>query len=182
MDHINKSIETLLEQLRFHEAKATQIKTGINALRGAIDLPPMFASTEPTVEVVNTGKFKCDQFYGQPLSTVVRTILEARKANNLSAASVEEIYEALVQGGYKFDISEEAGAKRGLKISLSKNTQSFHRLPSGLYGLKEWYPNASTKEQKTKPPVEAVEPVPLDEGSDVFDFDGKEKEAATGAA
>ena len=32
--------------------------------------------------------------------------------------------------------------KRGLRIALTKNSVTFYRLPSGAYGLLEWYPNA----------------------------------------
>jgi hypothetical protein len=85
--------------------------------------------------------FRSDEFYGQPLSTVVRTILEKRRAANLGAASVAEIYDAMEQGGFSFGSSNSENAKRNLRISLTKNSAIFHRLPNNRYGLLEWYPN-----------------------------------------
>ena len=44
-------------------------------------------------------------------------------------------------GGYEFPKRAD-NAKRSLKISMRKN-RIFHRLPTGAYGLKEWYPSAT---------------------------------------
>jgi hypothetical protein len=65
---------------------------------------------------------------------------------------VNEIFEALVAGGYKAETEEEANAKRGLRIALTKNSQTFYRVPSGAYGLLEWYPNAKPQTVEEEPP------------------------------
>ncbi len=85
---------------------------------------------------------RSDQFYGQPFATSVRDILVMRKALNQGAATINEIYGALVEGGFRFDTKIEENAKRGMRISLAKNNTMFHKLPSGTFGLREWYPNA----------------------------------------
>ena len=64
-----------------------------------------------------------------------------RQATNQGPATVREIYETLTQGGYQFDAKDETNAMRGLRISLGKNTQKFHKLPNGVFGLVAWYPN-----------------------------------------
>jgi len=83
-----------------------------------------------------------DQFYGQPLASSIRTILELRKALNQGPATINEIHAALVEGGFGFETKNEDNAKRGLRISITKNTSLFHKLPNGKFGLLEWYPNA----------------------------------------
>jgi len=91
-----------------------------------------------------------DVFYGRPLATVMREFMEARGPSargGLGAATVNEIYDALVAGGFKFETRDEANAKRGLRIALSKNTTTFHKV-GNAYGLSEWYPAASRAAQR----------------------------------
>jgi hypothetical protein len=94
---------------------------------------------------------KRDQFHGKPLSTAVKQYLELRGPSDrggLGAATVNEIFDALVEGGYKPETSDELHAKRGLRIALTKNSYLFYRVSSdrseggSTYGLLEWYPNA----------------------------------------
>ena len=75
------------------------------------------------------------------LATAVRTILEMRRANNLGAALNNEIYDALIAGGYQFNTKSEDVARSSLRNSLAKNTVTFHKLPNGRFGLATWYPN-----------------------------------------
>jgi hypothetical protein len=58
----------------------------------------------------------------------------------MGPATVKEIYDALKAGGYKFETKNDANAMRNLRISLTKNTSIFHKLPGGEFGLNEWYP------------------------------------------
>jgi hypothetical protein len=105
----------------------------------------------PEAEILSGGSrgIRGDQFYGQPLASAVREILEMRKAANMGAATVNEIHAALVQGGLQFEAKDEENAKRSLRISLSKNSTLFHRLPNGQYGLLAWYPAVKLpKEEK----------------------------------
>lgn len=37
-----------------------------------------------------------------------------------------------------------------MAISLSKNSVAFHRVPSGAWGLLEWYPEAAAKLKKRR--------------------------------
>lgn len=93
-------------------------------------------------EGVAINAIRNDQFYGQPLATAIREFLQMRKAAGGGAASVKEIYDALVRGGFKFEARDDVNAQRGLRQSLTKNSITFHKLPNGNYGLLEWYPNA----------------------------------------
>ena len=65
----------------------------------------------------------------------------------LDAATVAEIQSALNEGGYSFDTKDDENAKNGLRQSLRKNPV-FHRIPSGEWGLLEWYPNAKIEKEK----------------------------------
>lgn len=167
MDHFIQSIEALLARIKEQETEINKNKTAVNALCAILNRPLMFPSTEQANQTVGLNNLRGDEFYGQPLSTVIRSILEARKASGGSgAATVAEIYGVMVEGGYGFETTDEENAKRALRISLTKNSQTFHKLPNGKYGLKEWYPNV--KEKKTAKATDAEE-------VDPFDMETKEK-------
>jgi hypothetical protein len=84
---------------------------------------------------------RTDQFYKQGLGTSIREFLKMRKAANLGPASLSEIYDALVRGGFAFETGNEDNRKRNLRANLTKSTALFHRLPDGVhFGLTEWYP------------------------------------------
>lgn len=89
------------------------------------------------------------------LCAPVRTVpLERRQTANLGPATVGDIYDALVAGGYKFEAKNDDYAKRGLYQALTKNVAMFHRLPNNMYGLLAWYPNVKAQKVK-KAEVEA---------------------------
>jgi DNA-directed RNA polymerase delta subunit len=71
-------------------------------------------------------------------------VLERRQIANVGPATVNEIYDSLVAGGYNFQTKNDDYAKRNLYTTLTKNSSVFHRLPNGLWGLLEWYPDAKT--------------------------------------
>src|SRR5438132_8921727 len=72
-----------------------------------------------------------------------------RKASGGGAASVETIYQALKAGGYRFDTKNEENARNGVRISLRKNSATFHKLPNGEYGLCSWYGVKGDKPEET---------------------------------
>jgi hypothetical protein len=114
------------------------------------------AGKSPLYPDADTGRYgaraiKRDQFHGKPLATAVKQYLEVRGPSDrggLGAATVNEIYDALIAGGYKPETTDEMHAKRGLRIALTKNSYLFYRVSSdrseggSTYGLLEWYPNA----------------------------------------
>jgi len=100
-------------------------------------------------------RIRSDQFYGQPLASAVRTILEMRRQQNLGVATNNEIYDSLIAGGYQFHTKSEDVARASLRNSLSKNTVTFHKLPNGQFGLLAWYPNARAARSTTYTPADA---------------------------
>jgi hypothetical protein len=144
----------LIKSIDDLEATLAQKKRLVNELCNEYGRPPRFtevASSRPS----GMGAFKRDQFYGKGLATAIREYLNMRGASDkggLGAASVNEIYAALAEGGFKFEVKNEQNAKRGLRIALSKNTVTFHRVGEN-YGLLEWYPNARPARPAIKGPL-----------------------------
>lgn len=179
MEHIHKTIETMTAKLAEQEAAVVETKKLINSLCAVVDQPPRFADL--TIKAIGTGVgFKCDDFYGQSLSGVVRRIMESRKACGSGPATVAEIYDAMIQGGFQFEAASADNAKRALRISLTKNTQTFHKLPNGNYGLREWYPGIKEPKQKSGAAEQTLSDDEV-ESPDTFDFAAKEAAAKASA-
>jgi hypothetical protein len=163
------AIEALREEVRKQEEEIVRLKGTVNTLCARAGRPPLYAETELGASA-SVGVIRPDQFYGKPLATAVRDYLAYRKATGLNTASVNEIHDALVVGGFAFETPNVANRKRNLRISLSKNSTTFHRLPNGGYGLLEWYPaakgskaeKAAKKHATKKPPMKGTpeEPPP----------------------
>jgi hypothetical protein len=169
-DHIRKTIEDALEELRKRENLVIESKRFINQLCAFGKLQPMYPEAEGD-NVLGGGSsviVRRNAFYGKPLATCVREILEMRKRAGHGEATLDEIMAALREGSYDLDgiTKDEDGQKRGVAISLAKNAVVFHKLPNGDWGLTEWYPNV--KKSRTEKPQtgnggskEAVEQTPV---------------------
>ncbi len=168
-EHILRTIADLQAKLREHEAAATKIRGMVNQLCEIAGDPPIYDVEDASIATGANLSIRADQFYGQPLATCMRDILEMRRARRQGPASVTDLYNALVQGGFSFDTKNEENAKRGLRVSLTKNTALFHRLPNGLFGLLEWYPNArSVSRRRSSGPTDSS-----DAGADEDADDGQ---------
>jgi hypothetical protein len=88
-------------------------------------------------------RFKIDEFVGMELSEAVRAYLEARKATGTleGPATIDEIYDGLLAGGYKFGGATEnpANHKRAMNIALTRNTAQMHKINDTTFGLRRWY-------------------------------------------
>jgi hypothetical protein len=135
------AINRLVEDITKAESRIAEQKRMVNRLCELAERPPLYANIdEPNAPQI--GNIRTDRFYGQPLATAIRDYLQMRKASGLGAASVREIYDTLIKGGFKFEAKDDVNAQRGLRQSLTKNSATFHKLPNGAYGLLEWYPGA----------------------------------------
>jgi hypothetical protein len=157
-EHIERTIQDLQVKLQTQEQDVIETKRMINSLRGFLNQPPLFTEdqlgTKPSL-----GGIRADTFYGQPLATAVRMYLEMRRATGQGPATVADIYDALLRGGYAFQTTAD-NAKRILRISLSKNTAMFHKLPHGnVFGLLSWYPDVKPRRSK----IESAEESSTDE-------------------
>ena len=149
-ESIKNAIEDLQVELRKHEEQVVTTKKLINQLCTYAKMPAMFPESEleVTTTVVNVQR---NSFFGRPLTTCVRDYLEMRKRARLGPASLNDIFDALKAGGYDLQTVSakgEADQKRGVAISLGKNSVTFIRLPTDDWGLLEWYPNVREKKKK----------------------------------
>lgn len=153
---IEETISVFQKKLKEQEQEVSKTKEMINRLCEAAGKPAIYASTDVNVSV-GISITRADQFYGQPLATAVRQILEMRHAAGTGPATVKEIYETLQLGGYQFDTKNDLNAMRGLRVSLTKNAILFHKLPGGQFGLVAWYPKIQARSNKAESSVEEDE-------------------------
>ncbi len=146
MDHITQTITELQKKIVEKEAELNGMKTAVNQLCVLNKQGPVYNVTD-TQQENEPAKLKGDEYYMQPLATVVSRILEDRRVKGLGPAVVKEIYQQMVEGGYKFDAKNDDNAMRGIRISMGKNVVTFHKLPSGKFGLTKWYPELRDKKQ-----------------------------------
>ncbi|MFN3167264.1 MAG: hypothetical protein ACE37H_09405 [Phycisphaeraceae bacterium] len=142
------AIAELQDQLRALEDEAGQLKTTINLLCKRVGRDPIYADIEGS-SGPDLGSIRADTFYGQATNTAARMYLEMRKNAGLGPATVREIFDAMVAGGYESTAKNEENAMRSLRIALSKSSHTFHRLPGGEYGLLAWYPNVKAGKPKS---------------------------------
>jgi hypothetical protein len=142
---LDQAIDEIVAEIGKLESEIRDKKKTVNTLCGVAGREEMY--TLEASEAAVPSRIRADQFYGQALATAVRTILEMRKQQNLGAATINEIFDALTAGGYTFNTKTDDVGRASLRNSLSKNTVTFHKLPNGRFGLLSWYPNAKA----TKP-------------------------------
>lgn len=139
-EHVDMTIASLQEKIKGFDDEIVKIKKTINQLLDLEGRPPLY--TDADLQVSATGgigiNVRRDEFYNKPLATCARTILERRQSANLGAASLDELYGALLAGGYDPGNKNEGIAKRNIAITLAKNT-AFNRLPNDTWGMREWY-------------------------------------------
>jgi hypothetical protein len=140
------AIEEIEAQIKAKEAELiTPLKITINQLCQLIGEPARYAidgsgaTGQPKRNILN---WKSDQFFNRPLATCVTEYMDARESAGLErTASIDDIYEALSKGGYKFEgaSGNDENTKRAIKISLTKNTAQFAKISENVFGLKKWY-------------------------------------------
>lgn len=172
-DHIQKTIDDALEELKKQEDSVLTTKKLINQLCMFGKRELMFPEADQAQASAPKGGFRRNQFYGQPLATCVGDYLAWRHSSGkVKEATLDEILVALKEGGFDLGTisKDHDGQKRGVAITLAKNTTKFHRLPNGDFGLMVWYPNVKAKKEKagdntpfplaTEKPVLAANPAP----------------------
>lgn len=139
-EHLLKTIEDLKKDVQEQEAELNATKMLVNRLAKKAGQPPVYARIER--EETGTFEIRSDQFHMRPLATVVEEYLRMRRAAGMDPASVSEIFDALIQGGYVFNTASDQNSKISLTTSLGKNPK-FYKLPNKRWGLREWYPKAA---------------------------------------
>jgi hypothetical protein len=141
-EHVSKTMQMVQSQIAELEQQLCAKRRMANGLCELIGLPPAYPDTEPTANV--SFAIRGDEYYGRPLATVVKDILQKRAAASLGAISLDELYETMLRGSFKFDAKNDGTARRSLAISIAKNP-AFHKVPNGSIGLAAWYPEAKGK-------------------------------------
>jgi hypothetical protein len=142
-DELSNTIEVLTTRVRAKEEEANKLKRLINELCSEAGIEIRFPGITENGGTISA--IRSDEYYGQPLTAAIRNYLERRKTSGLGAATLSEIFNAVREGGYKFDTRNDENAKIGVGNALRKTTSVFHRLPNGQYGLLTWYPNAKAR-------------------------------------
>lgn len=150
---LDAAVAELQKKLQEQEQAVIQTKQMINQLCGFMNKPALYPDAELTTS--KTAAVRPDEYYGKPLQTVIREVLERRQ--HIGPATAREIYDALIEGGYDgFRTDDEQNRITGLRISLRKNARTFHKLPGGQWGLVDWYPKVREK-RNTQPEADANE-------------------------
>jgi hypothetical protein len=161
-DAFQPAIDALLGDIDAMEHKIVETKKSINRLCELAGESLMFADLNEADRKRSLSALRADQFYGRVLTTAAREYLEMRNSANLGPATPREIYNALAEGGFKFETKNEDNAITNIRATLRKNSSIFHRLPNSEYGLLAWYPNAKPvrdideDEPARKPPRSSV--------------------------
>lgn len=136
-EHLQKTIQAFQKKLDAAQDEVIRLKRSINDVCEIGGESPIYADADLVTEEAKTLQFANDEFYGQPLATCAKKILEHIKATGGGATSINDLYEILVEGGYHFEGKEE-NRKTILRTALRKNSD-FHKLPNNNYGLRAWY-------------------------------------------
>src|SRR5437868_7861150 len=125
---IQNAIDKIHAQIGALEEQIIKKKEAINTLYETEGEKPLY----PDVGRVTSNApltFRTDQFFGRPMATAAREILEQRWPRNLGAISLDELFDIMKAGGFAFDNNNDQIAKRNLAITLAKNP-TFIRLPT----------------------------------------------------
>lgn len=168
----------ILEEMAPLVIKANKIKDRINGLYElegeSIPYPEASAALAPAaVQSDQSSKTfpitRKDQFYGKPLATVVREILEWRGSRDMGAIPLDELFDLMKQGGYGFEGKDDSTKKRILASAIGKNTIAFARVPNtGDIGLAEWYGIKRKRPTATQVVTELLDGTEVKQNADDF--------------
>ena len=142
-------LDAMIENIRIKDAEVTNLKRAANTFfRAAGEEPPYPEADADNPDVTGPMRLRPDEFYGKGFATAARAFLVRRK----QAVEAEEVVRGLELGGFDFEGQgwKEADRLRIVSMSMAKNTAQFHRLPNGLFGLREWYPDVIERKKGKK--------------------------------
>jgi hypothetical protein len=172
IDQALQKIQGLEKQIEPITAQITELRITVNSICKLAGREPMFADVGALPGATMAPKpteltIKNDLFVGKPLAGAAKAYLEMRfkREGASSPASVDEIHTALISGGFEFPGRDVENQKRGLAVSLTKNSYSFRRLNNGLYGLVEWY-GGPKKTPRKSGEAEVADETPSEAGAE----------------
>lgn len=138
MQDIVQALETMDRTIADHLAKAATLKRAANMMASGAGLPQPYSDADVEVHAGGGLRIRSDQFVVEKAPASAARAYLALRGKDRGATTADDIYEALVRGGYDFGSLKEPDAKSGLKIALAKDGK-VHRLRNGHFGLREWY-------------------------------------------
>jgi len=153
------ALDLMREKVEEAEALVRERKRAANVMASALGLDVPYESVEHEAASVGTRlRVKPDEFasFTTP-SAAAHRLLEIR-GKERGATTLDDAFETLTAGGYRFDTRDPEQGKAGLRIALGKDVR-FHRLANGYYGLATWYgvkPSKTAKRGKGVAPDEAT--------------------------
>ena len=140
-ESIAQTIALLQAQMKPIEEQLIAKKKLINDLCVAAGETPLYADVGSAAAPGNA-PVRPDQYFGRPMATVAREILERRRSIGLGAIALNELFDSMKTGGFEFATKDETNAKTAVATTLGKNP-AFIKVPNtGHWGLAEWYPGA----------------------------------------
>ncbi|MBZ0273779.1 hypothetical protein K8I61_17200 [bacterium] len=135
LEELSRKIEVAMEPVR-------ELKKAANLLAKSQGYEQPFSEEEMSEPKSGIQKIRFDQFtnYSGP-SAAARAFLDFR-GKDRGAATIDEIYRALWDGGFPFHEKDDSNNKGALSIALGKDKKIYRNPTNGAYGLAEWYPNA----------------------------------------
>jgi hypothetical protein len=145
-ESFDRVIEMLKHKVEVKEKELIDAKKAVNQFCVLVGENPAYDIDESVESSGINLSLKGHEYYMQPLAKVINDIL--KRANG--PATIKEIYDQMVAGGYKFDAKNDDNAQRGVRISVMKNVAKFHKLPNGKFGLTEWFPELKESKEPKK--------------------------------
>ncbi len=160
---LSAAFDELMKEVEEHEQKATEAKKLVNALAKRLGRDEPFPNLSES-PVSRSYVPAPDDFANEPApAAAVRSYLERRG----KAAPLEEIFQALKDGGFAFQGKDDKANMNGLRIAVGKDVK-LEKLGGGAIGLSEWYPRRP--KEKGRERTGSVEEPPLaaadEEGTD----------------
>lgn len=150
-DRMQLIVDYLDQKIAEHRRKLSSLIDAMNTVRAEDGLPPIANNNLEEVAEHTVSRIQPDTFFGQKQHSAMVKYLTMRKTTGLGPASTDEIYSALVAGGFRYEASSKENAIIGMRQLLRRNTGVFVTLPNNTFGLRAWYPEL--RKPKTAPGV-----------------------------
>src|SRR5258708_28286360 len=95
-NEIENTIEVIARRVAVKDAEINELKKLVNQLCKEAGIEPRYENIAEAG--AGSGSVRSDEYYGQPLTSAIRKVLERRKSVGLGAASVADIYKAVRDG------------------------------------------------------------------------------------
>jgi hypothetical protein len=151
-ESLKSAVEAFVARITAKEAEIHQLKLSTNVMARDAGMEPIYPDVAPEAPL---GTMRPDEYYGKPFMGAARDYLKRRG----HAVGGEEIVAGLEAGNFDFDAIgwKKEHRLRTVASYLAKNPAIFHKMPNGLIGLLEWYPEASERRKAAKKDDDAAE-------------------------